>query len=136
MRKILLCVVLLTSVSVFAQGDAPSFGSLNLIQQETQSVTLPDDFAVWGIPLSMVMALLVQVLKALGAIKPDTPIKKSLGYTIALVGALLGAGWALVSGTTEPAQLLILAFSGAFVGLGAVGLHSAHKNFSERKQVG
>lgn len=116
-----LSLVLMLAVPVFAQ--------------DASNVTLPDDLALWGLPLSLIMALFVDVLKKLNVIKPDTPIKKSVGLLVVFVGGVFGVLYAVVTKQTELVSLVTQFCTGLFIGLGAVGMKSASKNFGERKNV-
>lgn len=125
---------ILVVLGVFVVASA--FPFLIYAQEDADGVTLPDDFPIFGIPLSLIMALFVEVLKKLEVIKPNTPIKKSLGLIIVGVGGLFGVLYSVVTKQTELAQLTTQFAAGLFIGLGSIGLHSGWKNFGERKQIG
>lgn len=104
-----------------------------LAQEPGQPVEVPVDFPVWGgISLSVVLNFLVLGLRAVGVIRDGTPIKKSIGIWLAVIGAFAAAAYGAKSGATaDLSDYIAMIAGGAFAGLVAVGMHSTAKNLME-----
>lgn len=101
-----------------------------LIPQET--VPVPTDLKVWGgLSLAVIFrVVIVPALLALGILKDSN--KKTVGGYLVVAGVLAAAVYSFFTADiSEPVALLTNLAAGGFAGLGAVGLHSAPKNFAE-----
>jgi len=133
-------IALAVSLMVFMPMALPAhvqYNPTSTLQTEPgQPVDVPTEYPVWGgMSLTVVLNFVVLGLRAIGVIKEGTPLKKSIGVLLVIIGASIGAAYGAQSGVSaDLIAYLKMIFGGAFAGASAVGIHSALKNFGERKK--
>lgn len=102
------------------------------VPQGALDVTVPEDVTVWGgLSLAVIFrVVVVPALLALGILKEDN--KKTVGGWLVAIGVLVaGAYGVFTAKVDDPYTLLTILAAGGFAGIGAVGMHSTHKNLRE-----
>lgn len=97
-----------------------------------ETIPIPTDISIWkGLSLALIFNILIGFLRAINVIS-DGPLKKSLGYVLMGVGAIVGAIYAIYNqGIVDFVPLMQYIGGGALSGVMAVGNHSTIKNGKE-----
>lgn len=97
-----------------------------------ETIPIPTDISIWqGLKLSLIFNILIGFLRIINVIK-DGPLKKSIGYILMAVGAIVGGTYAITAqGVDDFIPLMEYIGGGALSGVMAVGAHSTVKNGKE-----
>lgn len=97
--------------------------------QGTKDINVPEDITIWqGLSLALIFNILVGFLRAINVIQPG-PLKKSIGYILMGLGAVVGGAFAIGSAKVDDFVPLVQYIAGgALSGVMAVGNASTVKN--------